>query len=82
MTFRKKRVNLDVMIGQTANDVFIKVLLSRKVSTMYVALSEINEFWLSPIRTINKWTIIDKLAINKTLILFFTNVNILFRTSG
>lgn len=70
------------MIGQTANDVFIKVLLSRKVSTMYVALSEINEFWLSPIRTINKWTIIDKLAINKTLILFFTNVNILFRTSG
>lgn len=82
MTFRKKRVDLDVMIGQTANDVFIKVLLSRKVSTMYVALSEINEFWLSPIRTINKWTIIDKLAINKTLILFFTNVNILFRTSG
>ena len=44
MTFRAKRVDLDAMIGQAADDnMFTKLLLARKVSITYVTCKDINE---------------------------------------
>ena len=44
MTFRAKRVDLDIMIGQRVDDnIFIKLLLARKVSIIYITRNDINE---------------------------------------
>ena len=43
MTLMAKRVDLDVVIGQTADDMFTKLLLARKFSIKYVKRNDINE---------------------------------------
>lgn len=54
MTFRVKRVDLDIMISQTADyNMFIKLLMARKSLLYKLHLMILTEFWLSLIRMTN-----------------------------
>ena len=72
MTFRVKRVDLDIKISQTADyNMFIKLLVARKSLLYKLYLMILTKFWLSLIRMTNNWMIADKISENKTLIFCF-----------